>query len=120
MSINYNFARRFEGRPIMAHCHDGRRYYGVVSRVTPESIYLRPMPNRGVPVSNDAIEKEITTAEEKGSYQMEVLETGIGYGYPGRGFYGRGFYGPGYGAWWWGAGVVLPLYVLLAISLFWW
>lgn len=117
MSISYQIAKRFEGRPIMAHCRDGRRYYGLVSRVTPQSIYLQPLPYRGASVSNDSTEKEIIPAEDKGSKHMEVIETGLGYG-P-RGF-GRPGYGYGYGGWWWGAGFVLPLYVLLAISLFWW
>lgn len=118
MSITYQFARRFEGKPVMAHCRDGRRYYGIISRVTPESVHLRPLPNRAVPVAHHSIDNAITTAEERGAdQQLDIIETGPGYGYRGRGFGGPGF---GYGGWWWGAGVVLPLYVLLAISLFWW
>ncbi len=118
MSITYQFARRFEGRPVMAYCRDGRRHYGILSQVTPTAIHLRPLPYHGVPVSNESLEKEIVTAEEKNATQLDIIETGLGYGYRGRGYgYRYGFGGP---AWWYGAGIVLPLYVLLALSLFWW
>lgn len=115
MSISYSFARRFVGKPIMAYCRDGKRHYGIVQRVTPDSLHLMPVPYRGAPVSSHSQEINITTAEQKEVSELDIMQAG----YPG-GFYG-GYPGYGFsGSWGWGAGLVLPLYVLLAISLFWW
>jgi len=117
MSISYSFARRFVGKPIMAYCRDGKRHYGIVQRVTPDSLHLMPVPYRGAPVLSHAQEINVTTAEQKEIPEIDIIQAG----YPG-GFYGGASgYGYGYpGSWGWGAGLVLPLYVLLAISLFWW
>lgn len=110
MAIPYHIARKYVGRAVMAHCIDGRKYYGIVTHVTPHSIHLLPMPQYCS--SNSNYEDQIENADYKSTAtDYEVIETQFGFGYPGYGYPGFGY--P------YGTGIVLPLYVLLVLSLLW-
>ncbi len=98
--ITYEHARRFVGRHVAVHCHDGRMYYGAVTGVTPSHLHIHTSPY-GV-VSSDHDELEITTLENKTDAEIQTVQWGYRYGYGGA------------------AVTTLALYSILAISLFAW
>lgn len=113
MAVPFHIARKYVGRAVVAHCIDGRKYYGIVTHVTPDTIHLRPLPQY-CSSQNSLHEDNITNADYKSTTtDVECIETqfGYGFGYPGFGYPGFGY--P------YGAGIVLPLYVLLVLSLLW-
>lgn len=101
MGLSYNYCRNFVGQTVVAHCVGGARYYGVVESVTDEHIVLRGINPRAVQVKGKL--KKLK-AQRSSKYQKPEFQL-VQYGYGPYGGYG-GYY-------------VLPLYVLLALSLFW-
>lgn len=97
MAVSYAYAKQFHGKTVICDCHSGLRHFGIVQNVTPTHLYLRPIrPSVRLALSSDE-PVEAITLENKSTPQIEPAY------YP---------YGP--------AGIVLPLYALLALSLFWW
>ncbi|MBM4760863.1 hypothetical protein [Bacillus sp. B15-48] len=43
----YDMCRRGIGRPVEIRTVDGRVHRGMISRVTPQKVYVRPMGGRG-------------------------------------------------------------------------
>lgn len=43
----YQICSRGIGRPVEIKCHNGRVHRGVIERVSPNRVYLRPLGGRG-------------------------------------------------------------------------
>ncbi|MEW9668425.1 hypothetical protein [Ammoniphilus sp. 3BR4] len=102
MGLPYNYCRNFVGQAVVAQCVGGRRYYGVVESVYSDHIVLRGIDPGAVPVKGKS--KKLKARGSSKSQKPEFQPVS---------YYGYGPYG-GYGGYY-----VLPLYVLLALSLFW-
>jgi hypothetical protein len=60
MAITPSQASQYIGRPVCAHCY-GRKYYGVLQRVTNQGIYMQQMG--GAAVNGSKEEASISTAD---------------------------------------------------------
>lgn len=97
MAVSYAYAKQFHRKPVICDCHDGFRHYGIVQNVTPTHLYLQPI-RPSVRLVSDSSDQPLPITLENNV--TPVIEPTY---YP---------FGP--------AGLVLPLYALLALSLFWW
>ncbi|WP_028987264.1 hypothetical protein [Thermicanus aegyptius] len=98
MAVSYAYARQFVGKAVVCDCHDGMRHYGIVHHVTPTHLRIAPI-RPSVRLASHTMDKEfeVTTLEQAGKPWIVPTYYPLGY-----------------------AGLALPLYTILALSLFWW
>lgn len=75
MSQYYYICQRHIGRPVRVHTRDGRVYEGMIARVTPTHVLLRPMGRRISGEKGAGLSYEAQTAEMRGDVpeREEVL-----------------------------------------------
>jgi hypothetical protein len=99
MGVSYHDAKRYWGCHAVMHCIDGSRHYGIIRRVTPEEIWFEPI---GTGVRPVAVESQIPEISEADRTDDPIIET-VQFFRP----FSRGRF------------LALPLFAILAISLFW-
>ncbi|WP_018133329.1 hypothetical protein [Effusibacillus pohliae] len=78
----YHYARQFVGRPVWVHCHHGK-YTGILQRVTPDGIWLQPLPGRTLAGGKSERGKQkLTTADRPDSLDAETVQFFFGFGFP--------------------------------------
>ncbi|MBE3595964.1 MAG: hypothetical protein IMW86_02860 [Hydrogenibacillus sp.] len=111
MAIAYAHAVRHLGRPVWVLTKDRRRYYGVVHRVTPTHLYLRPIHTPPSGVSPYGYVRPMHDGQ--GTPDVEPLGAASTH------------LNVEPTQWWWGwrpigfGLIALPLFTLLALGLLW-
>lgn len=100
VGVSYHYAKRCCGLPAVMHCINGRRYYGIIRRVTPAEIWYEPIGTGIRPVGAESQVPEISEADQTDDPIIETVQ----------------FFGPFAR----GRFLALPLFALLALSTFWW
>lgn len=80
MGVSYRQAKQFIGKPVIAYGRDGKRYAGIVDRVTHDTVWLTPITHH-IPSKTKTGKKEATfSVDTKGKADADVIEARFPFG----------------------------------------